>query len=266
MLDSCIKYFQYLRNSEKGQVARRAMGAAPRTARSRLSGDNEAMTDDHGPSGLSRRRVGRPRVLTRAQVIETAARMPPGEVTMTRLAETLGVSIGTLYQYVADRDELIRLLTEKRMGDLPLPADTGQHWSDYLREYVRRLSSALAADGELLINGLSEPTMEPELRFTEAFYTVLVSRGFDLDEAVQVQAQVSIIAVGAALGDLRQRVAVRESGSVGAALGQVLAGIGDDELPLVRRAARAFELRGSSVSGLVEAMIASIASRRGEQP
>lgn len=225
-----------------------------------------SMIDESGASAAPRRRaVGRPRLLTRAQVIETAALIAPGELTMTRLAETLGVSPGTLYQYVADRDELIRLVTEKRMGDLPLLEDTGQHWSDYLCEYISRLAAALSADPAAMVQVLGiESTVEPELRFNEAFYAALVARGFGLDETVEIHAQVSLIAIGAAMVNVRERLATREAGSMEAALARVLDGLADDDLPLVRKAARAYEVRSLSVRSLTQVLIESIARQRGE--
>jgi AcrR family transcriptional regulator len=224
------------------------------------------MMDETGAPGQPRRRpVGRPRLLTRARVIEAAAQMAPGDLTMTRLAGTLRVSVGTLYQYVTDRDELIRLVIEERIRTQPLPADTGQHWSQYLRAYVSQLTALLSADIASLIQVLGiESTLEPELRLTEAFYAALMSRGFELDEAVAIHAQLSVIAVGTAMGNNRERLAVRESGSVTAALGRVLDALADDDLPLMRKAVPAYERRISAIDELIEALIERIARQRGE--
>jgi AcrR family transcriptional regulator len=213
-----------------------------------------------------RRPVGRPRLLTKAKVIETAAMMPPGELTMTRLAERLGVSIGTLYQYVADRDELVRLVIGERMRALPLPEDTGQHWSQYLREYAAILTAMLSADPNQIVQVLGiESTLEPELRLTEAFFEALAARGFALDEAVDIHTQLSAIAVGKAVGAIREQLAVRDAGSVTAALARVLDGLDEADLPLIRKAVPAYMDRISAVDGLIEALIERIARSRGEQ-
>jgi AcrR family transcriptional regulator len=212
-----------------------------------------------------RRPVGRPRLLTRAKVIETAAMMPPGELTMTRLAERLGVSAGTLYQYVADRDELVRLVIGERMRVLPLPADTGQHWSQYLREYVAILTTMLSADPNEMVQVLGiESTLEPELRLTETFYAALVARGFALDEAVDIHTQLSAIAIGKAVATIREQLAVRDAGSVAAALAGVLDGLEDADLPLIRKAGPAYLARIAAIDGLLEALIERIARNRGE--
>jgi len=226
-----------------------------------------AMTDETGdPGGRRRRPVGRPRVLTRAKVIETAALMPPGELTMTRLAQTLGVSVGTLYQYVADRDELIRLVIGERMRTQPLPADAGQHWSQYLREYVALLTAKLSAAPDELVQVLGiESTLEPELRLTEAFYAALTARGFALEEAVDIHTQLSVIAVGIASGNVREQLAIREAGSVEAALARVLDGLDPADLPLIRAAVPAYLARIAAIEGLIDALIERIARQRGER-
>jgi AcrR family transcriptional regulator len=212
-----------------------------------------------------RRPVGRPRLLTKAKVIEAAAMMPPAELTMTRLAERLGVSVGTLYQYVADRDELVRLVIGERMRALPLPEDTGQHWSQYLREYVAILTAMLSADPKEMVQVLGiESTLEPELRLTEAFYAALVRRGFALEDAVVIHTQLSVIAVGTAVGNLREGLAVRDAGSVTAALARVLDGLDPADMPLIRDSVPAYLARMAAIEGLIEALIGRIARSCGQ--
>lgn len=225
---------------------------------------------------MTTRRVGRPRLLSREKIVEAANRMPPGELTMSRVAEVLGVSAGALYQYVADRDELIRLVIAERLRVLPVPSDTGQHWSGYLREYAAGLTAVLSADTSALIQVLGiESTLVPELRLTEAFYQALVSRGFALDEAVEIHAQVSVIAMGAAMAASRERIAAPPEtgtgaetapGTAPASLARALDGLDDDDLPLVRKAASVWKNRSAGVhEALTGALIEQIARKRGER-
>lgn len=204
-------------------------------------------------------------MLSRDQVIAAATRMAPGDLTMTRLAEELGVSTGTLYKYVADRDELLRLVIAERMRNLPIPTDTGQHWALYVREYASRLIALLSSDNAALAQVLGlESTLEPELRLTEAFYAALVARGFELEAAVEVHTQISMIAIGAAVGVSRDRMAQAAAGSVTAALERVLATLDAADLPLIRKAIPAFAERAQHADALTEALIARIARERGE--
>jgi len=211
---------------------------------------------------VTRRPVGRPRLLTREKIIGTAAALPPGELTMTRVAEALHVSVGTLYQYVADRDELVRLVTAERLRALPVPPDTGQPWDEYLRDYVDGLTATLSKDATVLIHALSvESTLEPEMRLTEAFYQALTRRGFSLGEAIAIHVQVSVIAMGTAMGVSRERLSAAGPDGLTRALDEA----GDDDLPLVRQAASAWDNRSGGVHrALTEALIDSI-SRRHEE-
>jgi hypothetical protein len=102
------------------------------------------------------------------------------------------------------------------------------------------------------------------LRLEDAFYAAMVARGFDLGEAVEIHAQVSVIAIGTAVGISRDRLAMTEAGSVTAALARVLDGLDPAELPLVREAVPAYEDRAACADGLTEALLERIARQRGE--
>jgi AcrR family transcriptional regulator len=212
----------------------------------------------------TRRAVGRPRLVTQEQVIEAALRLGPQPLTMTRVAEELGVSPATLYLYVTDRDHLVRLVTARRLGDLAIPDDVGQDWTDFLREYVHILTGKLSTNTSDLLQVLAVgSTLEVELRLAERFYEIMSARGFSIDESVEIMTQASVIAIGAAMGICRDRLAAEATGSMAGALSDVLATVPSDDLPLVRRAVPAYETRGAGVDGeLVEGLIARIALRR----
>ena len=124
----------------------------------------------------------------------------------------------------------------------------------------------LSADTAALIQVLGiESTLEPELRLEEAFYAALVARGFGLAEAVEIHAQVAVIAIGTAVGNSRERLAAHEAGSVTTALARRARRADATELPLVRQAAPAYASRASASEGLVEALIERIARQRGER-
>jgi AcrR family transcriptional regulator len=197
-------------------------------------------------------------------VIEAAMGLGPQPLTMTRVAEELGVSPATLYLYVTDRDHLVELVTARRLGELTVPPDVGQDWGDFLREYVRILTHKLSAHTSDLLQVLAvASTLEPELRLADRFYEMMTARGFSIDESVEIMAQASVIAIGAAMGISRHRLAAEAKGSMTAALHDVLASVPPGDLPLVRRAVPAYEGRGAGVEGeLVEALIARIALRR----
>jgi AcrR family transcriptional regulator len=219
-----------------------------------------------GPS-TARRGVGRPRRVTREQVIEAAVRLGPQRLTMTRVSQELGVSPGTLYQYVKDREHLVELVTARRLGELTIPTDVGQDWADFLREYVHLLTQKLSSHTSDLLRVLAVgSTLEPELRLADRFYASMSERGFSVDESVEIMTQVSVIAIGAAMAICRDRLAAEPKGSMTAALQEVFATVPPDDLAWVRRAAPVYESRSTGIEGeLVEALIARIAVRRHER-
>jgi AcrR family transcriptional regulator len=212
------------------------------------------------------RPAGRPRVLTTEKVVEAADRLGLDALTMTAVAESLGVSAGALYQYVADRDELARLVVAKRVERLPIPKDAGQHWSTYLRDYVDGIVAAFSSETYDVRHFYSMGSMlQVELRIAEAFYAAMLARGFELDEAVDIWGSASVIAIGAAMARSRDRIAVELSGSVVAAMDAALSGVDPHELPLVREAIPAFDARTERIhQTLVDALIQRIANTHRE--
>lgn len=92
---------------------------------------------DATTSGLSPRR-GRPRrgepTLTRDHILTVAARMleeiGPEQLTMRRIAVTLGVDPMSLYNHVDNKDGLLDGIAQRFLEALPLPAVTGDVRAD----------------------------------------------------------------------------------------------------------------------------------------
>ncbi|HEY3736731.1 MAG TPA: TetR/AcrR family transcriptional regulator [Jatrophihabitans sp.] len=224
--------------------------------------------EDEDDATVQRRPVGRPRRLVLGQIVAAADRLGPDNFTMTGVAEELGVSVGTLYQYVADRDELLNLVVAHRLAGLPIPPDDGQPWSEYLRDYVDGLTATLIQDMPTTIHVFTvESMLELELRLAEPFYAALVTRGFDLQEAVSIFTQATVIAIGTAMGVEHDRLSAGEAGSLPAAIDQVLDALPPDDLPYVREAVPAYALRTHGVHNeLVAALIARISAKKRGNP
>ena len=60
-------------------------------------------------------------------------------LTMRRVAEQIGVSASSLYGYVANKEELVQLVLERIIEEIPFPP-TGGGWQDMLRQFARRCS------------------------------------------------------------------------------------------------------------------------------
>ncbi len=57
-------------------------------------------------------------------------------LTMRRVADEIGVSASSLYGYVANKEELVQLVLEQIMTEIPLP-EPGAGWQDMLRSWAR---------------------------------------------------------------------------------------------------------------------------------
>lgn len=57
-------------------------------------------------------------------------------LTMRRVADEIGVSASSLYGYVANKEELVQLVLEQIMTEIPLPRP-GVEWQDMLRSWAR---------------------------------------------------------------------------------------------------------------------------------
>lgn len=58
--------------------------------------------------------------------------------TMRRVADEIGVSASSLYGYVANKEELVQLVLEAIMAEIPAPAP-GLDWQDMLRSWAREV-------------------------------------------------------------------------------------------------------------------------------
>jgi AcrR family transcriptional regulator len=78
--------------------------------------------------------------LTRDRIIEAALRVMDAEgleaVTMRRIGRELGVEAMSLYNHVADKDDILEGITERVMNEFEFPPSTGD-WADDARAMSR---------------------------------------------------------------------------------------------------------------------------------
>jgi len=78
--------------------------------------------------------------LSRDVVVSAALKVVETEggdaLTMRRVADEIGVSASSLYGYIANKEELVQLVLEQIMTEIPLPAP-GTEWQDMLRAWAR---------------------------------------------------------------------------------------------------------------------------------
>src|SRR6478609_10318219 len=91
------------------------------------------------------RRVGRPPRVTTDQIAEAALAIGLDHATVRTVAEHLGMSVPGLRYYVRTREELLAMAAAHGLGELPLPVDEGQPWTEWLVDYSRFVYDALVA-------------------------------------------------------------------------------------------------------------------------
>jgi AcrR family transcriptional regulator len=97
---------------------------------------------------------------------------------MRRVAERLGTGPASLYAHVAGRDELLELVFDELVGQVPLPELDPARWREQLREMLRGLRDILASHRDAALAGIGHvPTSPQTLRGAEALVAVMRAGG-----------------------------------------------------------------------------------------
>lgn len=140
------------------------------------------------------------RILAAAETLVQAE--GPGALTLRRLGDALGVDNTALYRHFRNKDELLRMLADRILGDVVRPEQEALGWREAIRDICIRLREALLAQPEVGSLAQSGPSRETnELRLTEAVFAKLAEAGFSESEAAAVYHAVIELTVGAATID-----------------------------------------------------------------
>jgi AcrR family transcriptional regulator len=194
-------------------------------------------------------------------ILDAAIELGLTRISMSALAEKLGVATATIYNYVESRDDLIRLAAAAQ-ARRPQLDDLGQHWSELVRTYANEIFELCSAEPQLLVQGI-HGAMGPEaqLDHVESFLAALVRRGFSISEAYQLFSSINNVILGAVVRTASLRAMnASEHGHEGA-VRRSLAERGLEELPHVRACPDlADEVRAFSFKSTVERIIQSFAT------
>jgi AcrR family transcriptional regulator len=118
--------------------------------------------------------------------------------TMRAVAEVLGVTPMALYHHVASKDDLISLIVDAAVGEVPVPEPTGS-WRDDLFEltrWMRRIARAHPAVGQLR-KGVQvfTPVVLP---VTERWFSLWRDSGLEPSQAILAASASSMAVVGVA--------------------------------------------------------------------
>ena len=101
-----------------------------------------------------KRREPRERALTRDAIAAATLKIVDAEgldaVTMRRVAQELGTGAASLYAHVAGKDELLELVVERVIGEVPIPDEPDPaHWQEELKDGMRMIRAAIGAHRDL---------------------------------------------------------------------------------------------------------------------
>lgn len=105
-------------------------------------------------------------------------------LSMRRVADRLGTGAASLYAHVTGKDELLELVFDELVGQLPLPEPDPDMWREQVRQMARDLRAILIAHRDAALAGLGRiPTTPKALVAAETLAAVLRAGGLS-DRAV----------------------------------------------------------------------------------
>jgi AcrR family transcriptional regulator len=135
-------------------------------------------------------RRGRPSTTSQEEIVEAATQIARRDglpnLTMSRLAEYLGISTMTPYRYVANRQQLGELVVDAALSQVVVPDPVAGDWKTRITDLLaesRRVLLELKGTSEVICRALS--TAIPQgVRLATAIAAILEEAGFGADEAI----------------------------------------------------------------------------------
>ena len=175
-------------------------------------------TDRFGSIWTRRRPEGSRQPLSRSQIVRAAVELADGHglgaVSTRRIAAQLGAGATSLSWHVGSRDDLYELMFDAVLGEVELPASTGD-WQRDLRAIARASYDVFRRHPWLVLLGI-QPSLGPNTRrYGELGMRVLAEYGLDRDTRTQVLAMLNNYVTGfahrqVAWDQLRQRAGLTE--------------------------------------------------------
>jgi AcrR family transcriptional regulator len=136
------------------------------------------------PRRVARRKApgGRRPVLTVGAIVTAAIEVLDetgvAGLSMRRVAEHLGTGAASLYAHVSGKDELLELVFDALVGQVPLEEPDPARWREQLHRMLRDLRDILAAHSDAALAGLARvPTSPQTLAAAECLVGVLRAGG-----------------------------------------------------------------------------------------
>lgn len=221
------------------------------------------------PPQIRPRPVGRPARVDADVILKAALDIGLDKVTMKAVADRLGVGISTLYQYVKNRSELVRLAALQQVMTRRPPENAAAHWADVAIHYAEDLFRSLLNEPQLIVElmkGGLGPHLEAEI--LERFLGDMQAHGFCPDDGVRFYRSISMVTIGAAVGALNYASAHAAGSPHRIEIRRVLAEREAHELPLIRAGVAEYQREDNQIwfTALYELLAGVAAGRRETLP
>jgi TetR/AcrR family transcriptional regulator, tetracycline repressor protein len=155
------------------------------------------------PVKPSSRHRGRPRRVSRAQILVTALRIVDEhgleQLTMRRLGAELGVDPMTVYGHVSDKAALFDGLIELVLAEVEVSPLTGA-WAEDFRAVARAARTTVLAHPHVVpLLGTRPPVTQPAFALLEAITSILLEAGLSEEQAADGSDCLGRLIVGHAL-------------------------------------------------------------------
>jgi len=127
-------------------------------------------------------------------------------VSMRVLAKRLGCTPRALYRHVTDKDEVLELLADRALADVPAPR-AEVPWPTALAEFFTAMRARLVASPSVAQIVAQQPVAGPEFRrHAERLVGLLLDAGFQPDVAVEAVVALAQFTLGASMPGTGQRL------------------------------------------------------------
>lgn len=212
------------------------------------------------------RSYGRPRLLTHEEILDGAVQLGLEGLTMKKLSTHLGVGTATLYQYFDNRKTLMRAAAVYSLSDVPLPEDTGQHWSLFARAYVSSIQNLLAENPSFIHSYQhTDYGFEVQFQLIERFLASMKTRGFSPKEGMRLFNVIGLAAFAGAIEIVRQREFEYQDETMEIVAKRQFERLDQAAFPLMAEAMSTFTLSPEEkIDLLLSATFKSLAKERGK--
>jgi AcrR family transcriptional regulator len=151
------------------------------------------------------------------QIVKVAIGIADGHgleaLTMRRLATAVDAGTMTLYRYLTGKDDLLELMFDAILDEIPVPDEPSGNWRLDLTALARQIRQLGHRHPWSVLHALGRPTFGPNaLRRTEYMLACLGGLGLTIDEMQEILEMVRAFVTGFVHDELAERETQRRSG------------------------------------------------------